>query len=225
MHGAVPDLVGTYLGDLVDANDVPIVKEIQRVLDSHDDGYVYYTSNNPATDQEEPKISYVRRVRFNGREYQLGAGLYVAAPECRALPPASDIDTRGELQQFVHCARLLVDERGELAFDLLLNHPHWIDDSIYVFVSDPDCLNLVYPLDYHEEEPATCDDTDAAGNFVNREIRAAVTSEAGEGWVDYVWLNPASDTIEPKSTWVIGTDLNDELVAVGAGLYESVMQE
>ena len=223
-HGGNPDLVGTYRGDLVDADGVQIVKEFQRVLDSHDDGYVYYSRRNPATDQAEPKISYVRRVRFNGRDYQLGAGLYVAAPECRSLPSANDIDTREELQLFVHCARLLVDERGELAFDLFLNHPHWLDDSIYVFVTGADCRNIVYQLDYLEEEDS-CDDVDAAGNFVSRDIRDMVASEAGEGWVDYVWLNPNSETVEPKSSWVIGTELNGERVAVGAGLYESEMQQ
>ena len=107
-----PDLVGTSGGDLVDSDGVSIGLEIERVLGTHDDGYVYYTFRNPATDEASHKASYVRRVLLDGHPYVLGTGLYVPSAECRALPLARDVDTRDELQQFVRCAKDLVDERG-----------------------------------------------------------------------------------------------------------------
>ena len=121
-----PHLVGTDGSLLVDPDGVNIGLEIQRILSSHDDGFVYYSFPNPATGEPGYKGSYVRRVLLDGRAYVLGAGLYIPSAECRDLPPARDIDTRDELQQYVRCAAQLVDERGELAWDLFLNHPQWI---------------------------------------------------------------------------------------------------
>ena len=121
-----PQLVGTDTTELTDPGGVKLIQEMQRVLASHDDGYVYYSFRNPVTNEEGYKGSYVQRLIIDGRAYILGAGLYIPAAECRALPLARDIDTRDELQQFVRCAKQLVNERGELAWDLFLNHPQWI---------------------------------------------------------------------------------------------------
>ena len=227
-----PQLVGTDTTKLTDPGGVKLIQEMQRVLGSHDDGTVYYSFRNPVTNEEGYKGSYVRRVLIDGRAYILGAGLYIPAAECRALPLARDIDTRDELQQFVRCANQLVDERGELAWDLFLNHPQWIGGAVYVFVLDDFCRQLVYPLDYEREESdeARCDFTDANGFPVNAEINATTRSQVGQGWVDYVWLNPASNEVEAKHAFVVWGALNGDRItgdhiSIGAGLYESDMQE
>ena len=227
-----PDLVGTYAGDLIDSDGVSIGLEIERVLGTHDDGYVYYTFRNPATDEASHKASYVRRVLLDGRPYVLGAGLYVPTAECRALPLARDVDTRDELQQYVRCAKDLVDERGELAWDLFLNHPQWIGGPVYIFVLDDLCRQLVYPLDYERQQgdEPRCDFTDANGFPVNQEINATTRSEVGEGWVEYAWMNPTSNQVETKLSFVVwgalnGDRMTGEHISIGAGLYESEMQQ
>ncbi|MDD9955424.1 MAG: cache domain-containing protein [Anaerolineaceae bacterium] len=226
-----PHMTGVDGNAMSDVDGVRFGREKQRILASHDDGYVYYRFENPASGAEEPKSTYVRRVLVDGHAYILGAGLYVPAAECRALPPAQDIDTRDELQQYVRCAKDLIDERGELAWDLFLNHPQWIGGSAYLFVLDDQCRQLVYPLDYERQEndEPRCHVTDANGFPVNQEIRATTRSEVGEGWVDYVWLNPANDVVEVKHSYVIGGALHGdrvtgEHISIGAGLYESQMQ-
>ena len=227
-----PQLVGTDTTELTDPGGVKLIQEMQRILGSHDDGYVYYSFRNPVTNEEGYKGSYVQRLIIDGRTYILGAGLYIPAAECRALPLARDIDTRDELQQFVRCAAQLVDERGELAWDLFLNHPQWIGGAVYIFVLDDLCRQLVYPLDYEREESdePRCDATDANGFPASREIHATTRSEVGQGWVDYVWLNPASNEVEGKHAFVVWGALNGDRitgdhVSIGAGLYESDMQE
>ncbi len=222
-----PQLVGTDVSGLVDSDGVRISQEIQRVLASHDDGYVYYTFRNPATDETSHKASYVRRVLLDGRAYALGTGLYIPSAACRALPLARDVDTRDELEQYVRCARDLVDERGELAWDLFLHHPQWIGGPAYIFVLDELCRQLVYPLDYERQQgdEPRCDFMDAEGNLPNRDILDAARSEAGEGWVRYLWLNPASDEVEIKHSFVVGDTLAGEHISIGAGLYESEMQQ
>ncbi|MCY4526219.1 MAG: cache domain-containing protein [Anaerolineaceae bacterium] len=220
-----PQLVGTVR----DASSYPegrvaVVPEMQRILASQDDGYVYYTFPNPATEEEGRKTTYVRRVLLDGHAYLLAAGLYVPSLECSALPMAHDINTREELQLYVRCGVELFEERGELAFDLFRHHPQWVGGSSYLFVSGSDCRNIFYPLDYLYDESQTCALEDSAGNLVNQDILDMATSEAGEGWVDYVWLNPASDSLETKSSYIIGSTLDGEQVSVGAGLYESELQ-
>ncbi len=221
-----PQVVGTIRDAASYAEGrVPVVPEMQRILASHDDGYVYYSFRNPATDEEGRKTTYVRRVFIDGRAYILAAGLYVPSDECRALPLARDINTRDELQQFVRCAAQLVAERGELAFDLFLNHPQWIGGSIYLFILDENCGYLASP--YHQVSAGTgkCDFVDVEGTPVDQEIRARVTGAEGEGWISYVLQNPVSGQVEGKDSYVVGVMLNGELISVAAGLYETQMQE
>ena len=65
---------------------------------------------------------------------------------------------------------------------------------------------------------------DIEGTPVDQNIRATVTSEAGEGWVSYVLQNPVSDRSRARNSYVVGVMLNGELISVAAGLYESEMQ-
>ncbi|MCY4525956.1 MAG: cache domain-containing protein, partial [Anaerolineaceae bacterium] len=227
LNAGQPHLVGTDRSGSTDPDGVKITQEMQRILASHDDGYVYYRFRNPATEVEGRKTTYVRRVLFDGHEYLLAAGLYVPSLECNALPLARDINTRDELQQYVRCAAQLVAERGELAWDLFLNHPQWIGGSAYIFVLDDLCRQLVYPLGYERQESdePRCDLTDAEGNLLNQDILDTARSEAGEGWVRYLWLNPASDEVEAKLSYVIAGVLNGGHLSIGAGLYESQLQE
>ncbi len=221
-----PHMTGVDGHEMSDADGVQFALEKQRVLASHDDGYVYYRFRNPASGEVEPKATYLRRVLLDGRAYILGAGLYVPAADCRNLPLARDVDTRDELQQFVRCAKDLGDERGELAWDLFLNHPQWIGGPVYVFVLDELCRQLVYPLDYErqvDDEPR-CDLRDPEGNLPGQDILDTARSEAGEGWVRYLWLNPASDEVEIKHSFVVVGMLDGQHVSIAAGLYESQMQ-
>lgn len=224
LNAGQPHLVGTDRSGSTDPDGVKITQEIQRILGSHDDGYVYYRFRNPATDEEGRKITYARRVLHNGHEYLLAAGLYVPSLACNDLPLARDINTREELQLYVRCGVEILEERGDLAFDLFRHHPQWVGGSSYLFVSGSDCRNIFYPLDYRYDDSQTCDLVDSVGNLPNQDILDMSTSEAGEGWVDYVWLNPASDALETKSSYIIGSTLNGEHVSVGAGLYESELQ-
>ena len=218
-----PHLVGVDGDELSDMDGVQFAREKRRILATHDDGYVYYRFSNPASGEVEPKSTYVRRVLVDGRAYVLGAGFYVPAAECRRLPLAREIDTRDELQLFVRCAAQLVEERGELAFDLFLNHPQWIGGATYLFVLDENCRYLATPNPV-SAQTGKCDFEDVEGTPVDQEIRARVTSEDGEGWISYVLQNPVSGQIEGKDSYVVGVPLDGQLISVAAGLYESQMQ-
>lgn len=223
-HGGEPGLVGVAAGAQPDPDGVYIAREMRRALGAHDDGYFYYRRLNPASGAVERKVSYVRRVLLDGRAWMLGAGLYLPAEECRDLPPARDIDTRDELQQYVRCAAQLVDERGEAAFELFINHSQWLGGAIYLFALDANCDYLATPYPQAGVNNGQCDFTDVEGAPVDEEIRARVTGEAGEGWVRYVIRNPASGQVEGKESYVVGVTLNGELISLAAGLYESQLE-
>lgn len=236
--GGNPYLLGGDLADWTDSDGRRIMDDIGRVVEHWDEGYAYYRFRNPATDREEAKASFVKKVTFNGmsdaiaawcavagckwsqgREYILGAGLYVpVSPQCRNVPAARDVDTADELELFVTCAKEMVEERGATAFDLLTRHPQWIGGSTYIYVMDNACRSILYPLDYLADND-DCDLEDAAGNRPNELILDVASSHAGRGWVEYEWMNPAAGEVQTKSGYVMGIMLNGVLHAIGSGLY------
>ncbi len=214
-----PTLEGQDLGDLIDSTGFKFVEEMADITEHYGDGYTYYEFTNPATGAKEPKISYVRNVKIDGFDYILGAGLYVAADTaCLDMPAARDVDTRAELELFVSCAADMVATRGTNAFDLLLNHPTWIEDSTYNFVVNQQCVSIVYPLEYRADAN-DCGVVDAEGTLLNQNIIDIANSEEGKGFTSYIWQNPATGEEELKTSYVVGVELDGEIVAVGAGLY------
>ena len=220
LHAIVhPTLRGRDLGDLVDSTGFNFVEEAADITEHYGDGYTYYEFTNPVTGTTEPKLSYIRNVEIDGFDYFLGAGLYVAADKaCLDMPAAKDVDTKAELELFVSCAADMVATRGTNAFDLLLNHPIWIEGSTYTFIIDQQCVSIVYPLEYRANANA-CSDVDADGTLLNQNIKDIANSEEGKGFTSYIWQNPATGKEERKTSYVVGVELDGEIVAVGAGLY------
>ena len=220
-NGGTPALAGVYRGDATDSRGYRFVRDMARVAALYGEGVIYYERENPVSGQVEDKVSYIRNVRVAGFDYFLGAGLYVPQrAACRHMAPARDLDTMAELRTHVTCAADLVEERGADAFDLLLNHPAWRDDSISVVVMDEACQDLVYPLEYGGE-PDGCETQDENGFFVEKEVLKILASEEGEGTLSFVWLNPASDAVENITVYVRRADMDGQPVAVAAGLYSA----
>lgn len=214
-HGANPALVNTPITP--DTHGVAFDQEAARIAETFGTGYAYYEFINPASGQTEPKISFVRKVSFGRRDYALAAGVYI--PEvCAGIPTALAVDTEAELEAFVTCAHTLLEERGTDAYDLFLHHPQFIDGATYVYVLDMECRNVVYPLDYRADQD-DCMQEDEHGMRVSQAIVDTGTSEAGAGWVEYHWLNPASDQVERKVAYVMGAEVEGETLIVGAGVY------
>lgn len=220
LHVANPQLEGMYRGDLTDSTGFRFVQELADNARLFGEGVTYYERRNPVTDAIEPKAAYVRNIRIDGFDYFLGSGVYMPArPECRNMPPAYQVDTKPELELYVRCAADLIAARGTAAFDLFLHHRTWIGGAAYIFANDAECHSLVYPLEYRREEEDRCNLSDAQGTLMNQDIRRIATSEQGEGYTTYVWLNPATGEEETKTTFVMGVELDGEIISVGAGLY------
>ena len=115
-----------------------------------------------------------------------------------ALRAAALLAERGPVVSFDH----FVDPDGE-----------FIDRDLYVFVLDYTgriWFNARFAIRPGQN---ILDAQDRHGRFYVREM-IRIAREAGEGWVEYEWINPCTGAIEPKSAYVV--NVGPLIVAVGA---------
>lgn len=214
-----PELVGQDRTDRVDPDGVLITQEIRRVVQRYGNGYVYYTNVNPSTGELHRKASYVKGIELGGRWYSIGSGLYQRSAACQASPSAQAIHHRDDIMAFVACVRDLLEERGELAFPLLTGHPQFRSSGYYAFILNQQCQDILYPLDYRADD-SNCDLEDVEGTKIMQEfLKAGLETENQQGWTSYRWLNPATDRVERRESFVMKVSLNGEDMVVGAGMY------
>ena len=84
--------------------------------------------------------------------------------------------------------------------------------ELYIFVFDRDGMIVAHGGDPSMVGTSTMDEPDENGKFYAREIMQV--GESG-GSVDYVWLNPATGTVQPKTSYIM---LVDEF-RFGCGVY------
>lgn len=86
--------------------------------------------------------------------------------------------------------------------------------EIYVNVIDLAGVWKVYPPRPAGAGQSVINVKDPDGKMVVQEI-IKVANETSEGWVEYRWLNPASNKIEPKVTYVKRVPGQDLIAYVG----------
>ena len=74
-HGADRSLEGNNNYDLQDDHGAYIIRDMIEIVETSNDGYYEYYWTNPASGNEEVKITYVYRIP--GTEYFIGAGFYI----------------------------------------------------------------------------------------------------------------------------------------------------
>ena len=75
--------------------------------------------------------------------------------------------------------------------------------ELYIFVYDSDGMIVAHGGDPSLVGTSTMDEPDENGKFYAREIMQV--SESG-GSVDYVWMNPATGTVQPKTSYIMLVD-------------------
>ena len=75
VYPPAPSREGSALGSLVDNFGNDIVSELDRIMSIVDSGWLYYAFLNPATGNDEPKASYVKRIDWDGNPAVIGAGI------------------------------------------------------------------------------------------------------------------------------------------------------
>lgn len=90
--------------------------------------------------------------------------------------------------------------------------------EIYVNVIDMAGAWKVYPPRPAGVGQSVINVKDPDGKMIVQEIIKVASDASGEGWVEYRWLNPASNKIEPKVTYVKRVP-GQELIAY-VGIYK-----
>ena len=223
-HAVTREIEGTDQIDTEDADGVRVTAELLAAAKAGG-GFVEYVWDNPALDGDEdggsPKVAYAHPLTLGELELVIGAGIY---------PPvtATDVRNRGTLRAFVlRAAETLTAAASDLdtayAFLDATFRPEgeWRFGEIYLFVIDADGVNFFQAPDPSIEGVDRSQAEDLNGVKIIQELLAA--AEAGGGFVEYLWDNPAiegdEETGSPKLAYAAPVNVGDIPMLIGSGIY------
>lgn len=138
----------------------------------------------------------------------------VSAHPVGGLAQPGDPD-REQVRAIALKAADLIATRGlEAAAAVFNSDGEFKHGALYVTVIDFAGVWKVYPPRPAGVGMSVINVKDPDGRDIVRDI-LSVARDGGEGWVDYRWLNPASDRIEPKTTFVKRVPGQDLVAYVG----------
>jgi len=76
MHPIKPEMDGTELSDYQDVKGLHIFVAFSEICEENGAGWVPYFWTKPGETKESPKVSYVSKAKFAGKEYIVGCGIY-----------------------------------------------------------------------------------------------------------------------------------------------------
>ncbi len=126
-------------------------------------------------------------------------------------------DDRGRVIALVKQAVEHVRRHGVKRACVDLNDPQgdFVRGEDYVFAVAADGTQLAFAPDPRVVGRNNNDEKDPSGKVVGREILKVAHGAAGFGWVDYLFRNPATGQIAPKSVYVEAV----EGIILGCGIY------
>jgi len=90
----------------------------------------------------------------------------------------------------------------------------WTDRELYIIVIGFDGMMLVHGTLKAIVGKQQLEMKDMNGKFMSKEMLDLAKSK-GSGWVDYMWSNPVTKKIDPKSTYVLRIPGFDGFLGVG----------
>jgi signal transduction histidine kinase len=149
----------------------------------------------------------------------LGLWLPASAGLCGTYDPEYPETKR--LVALVQRAADLVGRQEEAAFGAFRQHgSEWFRGDDYVFVIDPDGVNLCLPTQPELEGQNLLDLKDVNGKSIVRSHLRAVSGEGRAGWSHYQWPRPGQTEPAWKSSYLIRvTALSGREYIVGSGIY------
>ena len=215
-----PSLEGEPWGLLIDVFGVNWFKEQYRIVNSVDEGWIYYAFTNPETGRAEPKLAYIKSIDWDGTPAAIGAGIYrrdipstCNSEEVNAMLLDSDPSSE-RLMEFVRCAAMELEMKGYFAINTLTKEPRWKHGSIYLFAIDTYGYTLFSGDTYSQEDimselSMTGEDHDAV----------SVADAFGESFLYYASRNPSTEMMQQKVAFVKRTVSFGLPILIGAGYY------
>ena len=211
-----PEKEGQPWGLVIDAFGNDYFMDRYRLLSVVSEGWIYYSFTNPATGRDEPKISYLKRLDWDGIPAAIGAGIYrrdvpgtCVSEEVNAQRLEEDPSPE-RLQEFVRCAALEFAEKGAFALSLP-TQPRWRSNSIYLFGIDTSGDTL-----FSGEDGLS---TSSELNFSSAHDAVSPAAAFGESFLYYSAPNPFTGQAQRKVTFVKRVVSYGLPLLVGAGYY------
>ncbi|MGE5181100.1 MAG: cache domain-containing protein [Acidobacteriota bacterium] len=206
-----PALEGKNQRALLDVHHRPIITgliEAATAVPGKPAGWYHYEWPVPGGLLPRWKSSYVRLVTGpGGARYIVGSGMY------------DDRMERAFVVDMVNSAVGALEQRGEAAFAALRDRTGpFVAKDAYVFVIDPDGVELVNPAFPNLEGRDLIDARDSVGTPLVRDMLRVVRTR-GEGWVEYMWPRPGDSVSTVKSTYVRRAQVAGRSLLVGCGVY------
>ena len=199
-NGGAPDvLVGKNVLDLRDAAGKSLIRELLQEAKRKDSGTIEYRWLNRANNRVENKTTQFRKV---GNQV-VAVGYYL---------PRSTVE---QAQELLDKAVSEVKKVGASAAIKAFNDPKggFIRGDLYVFVVGLTDGNYRASGAAPQLSGQNASELhDAAGKPMIQEM-IALAKQKGNGQVNYVWLNPATNAVEPKHSVIQRVD--DMLLGVG----------
>jgi signal transduction histidine kinase len=80
MHPIKPSLDGKDMSGFADKNGTLLFLNFSDICEEHGAGWVPYVWPKPGEEKTSPKISYVKLVKYGGKDYVAGSGMYDVIP-------------------------------------------------------------------------------------------------------------------------------------------------
>lgn len=198
-HGGNPDLIGLQAPNFPEN---PLRDLILNAATS-DGEWVTYTRALPQTHDVQTKNSYVKT--FDG--YIFGSGYY---------SHDTTQDRKKQAQALVEQAIGEYHKKGaDIAFDDFNDSGTYHDGELYVFVLTADTAEIVaHGAAKDMIGKSGFDVIDRNGLNIGELFTTKVTDQGV--WVTYDWLNPTTQEVEPKLSWLKSYDN----LIFGVGVYE-----
>jgi len=210
-HPYLPELVGRNNLELVDANGVPMIKNLMKVAELGG-GFLYNVYPNPAEENaEELKLVYALKV---DDDLWIGSGIYLSDQ-----PPHFSLQDRAALAAFVDEALNYSLENGKEKALEAFNDPagEFVREDLYIFAYDFNGTLLALPIqpELVGENRIEIEDANEV-TFVQDFISLAME---GSGESYYLYPNPAENMTEELK--LSRAAKVDETWWLGAGIYGS----
>lgn len=187
LHEVSESLVGDYL------------RELHRITEVVDSGWIYYYFINRAFGVVEPKSSYAIEIDWDGQRAVVAAGLYEQdlPGTCRSeLVNAASLDadpSESSLKEFVRCAASPAESQGFFARSIYRNDSRWRSGSIHVIGINPTTKVVEFGGRYPQQPFA-----ESVGDaFGGREVTKVVET-FGEAYLYYLRPDRASRMMVPS---------------------------
>ncbi len=224
-----PDLSreGEPWGLLIDSFGNDYFRELYRIMSIVEEGWIYYSITNPATDREEPKASYVKSIDWDGTPAAIGAGIYQRdipgtcwSEEVNAML-LDDDPSNERLKEFVRCAAMELEMKGYFAINTLTTEPRWKHGSIYLFAIDTYGYTLFSGDSYSEPDDIM---SELVGPVEDQDL-VSVADAFGESFLYYTKRNPSSEMEERKVSFVKRVVSFGLPILIGSGYYLEDIEE